>query len=200
MGGPGLSKADLLMALGDLSEDELQAVVDVVERASLYGDGWLQRTDGRLRARDTRNVVISERELDDAVQLRIDPSMFDFLTQLAPGVVGYDVDHEGELWIPVIHAENPGAGDVGRYLDSLPTDRTVVVPNVINGQLAEMLERRGFQHTMKAIEDKDVEESLGEEAVEVWERAASTDPVSVPAMYDPDTMPEGARYLGADGA
>lgn len=107
---------------------------------------------------------------EDDVQLRVDPALFPFMRHLADGVVGYDVDHEGELWVPVIAATEPGNGDVARYLDSLPTDRTVVVPNVVSSQLAAMLERRGFRNTLKAIEDADVEASLGSEVVDVWER------------------------------
>jgi hypothetical protein len=64
---------------------------------------------------------------------------------LAPGVTGYTIrDPNGSLYVPLIQAVREGNGDVGRYLDSLPIDRVVVVPNVINGLLIEMLVRRGF--------------------------------------------------------
>lgn len=71
--------------------------------------------------------------------------MIDLAQPLAPGVRGYTVDMgEQGLYIPLIDAEAPGSGDVGRYLDSLPKDRRVVVPNVISARLAGMLDRRGF--------------------------------------------------------
>jgi hypothetical protein len=63
---------------------------------------------------------------------------------LAPGVRGYSVETSRGLYIPVIISVDESKGNVGRYLDSLPTDRRVVVPNVMNSLLAEMLERRGF--------------------------------------------------------
>jgi hypothetical protein len=34
---------------------------------------------------------------------------------------------------------------VGRWLDTLPMDRKVVVPAVVSGRLAGMLARRGFE-------------------------------------------------------
>jgi hypothetical protein len=64
---------------------------------------------------------------------------------LAPGVLGYTVEADGVLYIPVIMAEEEGSGDVGRYLDSLPRDRTVKVPGVQSDRLRGMLERRGFE-------------------------------------------------------
>lgn len=51
---------------------------------------------------------------------------------------------KGALWVPLVIAEKPGNGDVGRYLDSLPGDRRVVFPNVISDVLIGMLKRRGF--------------------------------------------------------
>lgn len=71
--------------------------------------------------------------------------LFDFVVELSPGVVGYTVDNgEQGLYVPLIESTDPGQGNVGRYLDTLPRDRRVVVPNVINVKLAGMLERRGF--------------------------------------------------------
>lgn len=64
--------------------------------------------------------------------------------ELAPGVKGYTIDNDDGLWIPVIYAENQGSGQVAAYLDSLPTDRQVTFPNVMNPKLAEMLARRNF--------------------------------------------------------
>jgi len=64
--------------------------------------------------------------------------------ELAPGVRGYTLEVGGDLWLPLIYAEDEGSGQVGEYLDSLPFDRTVVVPNILSGRLAGMLKRRGF--------------------------------------------------------
>lgn len=66
------------------------------------------------------------------------------LDELAPGVMGYTVDKADALYVPMIIATKPGNGDVGRYLDTLPTDRKVIVPNVMNPILMGMLDRRGF--------------------------------------------------------
>jgi hypothetical protein len=68
-----------------------------------------------------------------------------FMEEIAPGVRGYTQEVDGELWVPVIHAERPGNGAVGRFLDRLPTDRTIVVPTVLSARLAGMLVRRGFR-------------------------------------------------------
>ena len=88
---------------------------------------------------------------------------FDFVVSLAPGVVGYTVDVGPDLYVPLIEASKPGSGDVGRYLDSLPRDRRVVVPNVISARLEGMLARRGFSATVEWAADF-------EEYVEIWER------------------------------
>ena len=64
--------------------------------------------------------------------------------ELARGVKGYAVEHGGWIWIPLIIAEAEGAGDVGRFLDAVEPDRTVVVPNVLHPKLWGMLERRGW--------------------------------------------------------
>jgi hypothetical protein len=63
---------------------------------------------------------------------------------LARGVRGYTLDVDGDLWLPLISAVSEGSGDVGRYLDSLPEDRDVFVPNCISLRLEGMLRRRGF--------------------------------------------------------
>jgi len=70
------------------------------------------------------------------------------LDELASGVRGYTRDVDGALWIPIIIADDPGSGAVGRYLDSLPRDREVRVPNVFSSRLAGMLMRRGFHTTL----------------------------------------------------
>lgn len=64
--------------------------------------------------------------------------------QLAPGVHGTLLDTPDGIYIPTISADEPGSGDVGRYLDSLPRNRTVKFPTVMSGRLREMLVRRGF--------------------------------------------------------
>lgn len=85
------------------------------------------------------------------------------LEQLAPGVQGYTLDLEGQLWVPLVISEDPGQGNVSRYLDNLPRNRTVRFPNVISPRLERMLERRGFRLVF------DITEEWG--AVPVWERA-----------------------------
>lgn len=89
-----------------------------------------------------------------------------WLDELAPGVFGYTMEDEHALWIPIIQAERPGSGAVSRYLDSLPLDRTVRVPNVISGRLEGMLERRGFVPRRVWAEEV-------EQWVQVMERAAT---------------------------
>lgn len=86
---------------------------------------------------------------------------------IAPGVWGYTMEEEGALWIPVLVAERPGQGNVGRYLDSLPRDRTIKVPNVLSSRLAGMLARRGFMACEEACQIDGVAE-----CVEIWVREA----------------------------
>ena len=64
--------------------------------------------------------------------------------RIAAGVRGTAFDLPEGIYIPLLRAENPGNGDVSRFLDSLPTDRRVVFPSVISRKLDEMLARRGF--------------------------------------------------------
>jgi hypothetical protein len=78
---------------------------------------------------------------EDTNAIHVDPT---FTDRLAPGVRGYTVDVDGALYIPIIEADTPGIGDVSRYLDSLPRDRTVKVPCVISDRLRDMLARRSF--------------------------------------------------------
>lgn len=91
------------------------------------------------------------------------------LDTLAPGVLGYTCEEKGELWIPLIHAETPGSGQVAAYLDSLPRDRTVIVPNVLSPRLAGMLLRRGFDEEVRWIEEM-------EEAVDLFVRYGREEP------------------------
>jgi hypothetical protein len=62
----------------------------------------------------------------------------------AMGLHGYVCEHKGAIYIPAIGALHEGRGDCGRFLDSLPTDRTIVVPNVLSERLVGMLVRRGY--------------------------------------------------------
>ena len=87
------------------------------------------------------------------------------LDLLAKGVEGYTMENNDTLYIPLIHSRVPGDGNVGRYIDSLPRDRRVVFPTVVNAVLAGMLERRGFTLTHEWAEE------VGE-WVEMWERKA----------------------------
>ena len=64
--------------------------------------------------------------------------------QLAPGVLGVACRRDVFILSAVL-AVQPGLGDVGRYLDTLPTDMEVHVPNVTSPTLATMLHRRGFR-------------------------------------------------------
>jgi hypothetical protein len=76
--------------------------------------------------------------ITDAMQRRI-------VSPVAPGVEALLVDHGDVLEIPAIRAADLRiAGAVGAWLDTLPTDRTVIVPFVVSDRLAGMLERRGF--------------------------------------------------------
>ncbi len=83
--------------------------------------------------------------------------------EIAPGVHGVVIEEDSTLWIPVIWAQNEGNGDVGRFLDTLPRDKTVRFPNVIHGKLAVMLARREFHKT-------EVWSPEFQENIEVWER------------------------------
>lgn len=65
--------------------------------------------------------------------------------QLAPGVHGWMFDTPNGIYIPVITADNPGSGDVARFLDDLPKDRAVKFPTVLSPKLRAMLLRRGFK-------------------------------------------------------
>lgn len=80
---------------------------------------------------------------------------------LGPGVRGLLFDRLDGVWIPYIRAEKPGSGDVGRYLNSLPTDRRIIFPTVLSPQLREMLERRGYTHQMVACDGNELEPDPG---------------------------------------
>lgn len=76
-----------------------------------------------------------------------------------------DASGDEGLYVPLINAEQPGQGAVGRYLDSLPRDQRVVFPNVLSAVLAGMLHRRGF-----ALTDEYSPEF--EARIPCWERKA----------------------------
>ena len=80
-----------------------------------------------------------------AIDAALERAMDGVFYPLAPGVEGATRDwSDGTFELVGIRAVTPGAGDVGRYLDSLPRDRTVVVPFVTSQRLTQMLARRGF--------------------------------------------------------
>jgi len=62
-----MSRQTDLDRLSQLHDDDLAAVVAVVECTILWGDGWLQcQDDGKLRLRDSLNVTIIETKGDEA--------------------------------------------------------------------------------------------------------------------------------------
>lgn len=74
---------------------------------------------------------LPERAIDAALDAAMDRTFY----PLAPGVEGATRDWpDGTFELAGIRATRPGHGDVSRYLDSLPRDRTV----------GRMLARRGF--------------------------------------------------------
>jgi hypothetical protein len=86
--------------------------------------------------------------------------------ELAPGVRGVVFDTEKGIYVPLILAEEPGSGAVSAWLDTLPADRRVVFPNVLNGKLRTMLQRRGFH------ESRELDPMSGD-LVEIMERLGS---------------------------
>ena len=85
---------------------------------------------------------------------------------LAPGVRGYQIEvRKGEVYIPLIAAEEEGSGLVGLFLDALPTTITVKFPNVVNEKFLGMLQRRGFVCLIEHCDRTD-------EDVAVWARMA----------------------------
>jgi hypothetical protein len=87
------------------------------------------------------------------------------MAHIAPGVIGHTEERDGAHYILLLAAVDEGRGDVGRYLDLLPRDRRIVVPNVLNDILAGMLKRRGFKLRTE-IDD--------EGPIAIWERRPST--------------------------
>lgn len=97
--------------------------------------------------------------------------------ELAPGVRGVLFDKPDEVIIPVVYAEDEGSGAVGKWLDSLPTDRTVTFSTVLSGRLTGMLKRRGFQPATSHDPDGNPYDVLRRLAVKigdhVWEELAN---------------------------
>lgn len=85
---------------------------------------------------------------------------------VAPGVRATIFDTPEGLYIPMIVAEREGSGDVGRFLDTLPTDRRIAFPCVISRRLAGMLVRRGF------VDGVDNSEAFGD--IEIYERVPAS--------------------------
>jgi len=74
------------------------------------------------------------------------------LDELAPHVRGYwSVWKDGTRAVPWVQCDEPGAGHMGRFLDSLPTDQRIAFPTVISEVLAGMLQRRGFHFEQRLI-------------------------------------------------
>lgn len=82
---------------------------------------------------------------------------------LAPGVRGCAFLCDGRIWIPLIIAERPGSGDVGRFLSALSPRCSVVA--VTSSRLRSMLVRRGFVERTERDEWNDVD-------LDVWDAPA----------------------------
>ena len=85
---------------------------------------------------------------------------------LAPGVHGWLFDTPNGIYIPIITADRPGSGEVGRFLDGLPKDRDVKFPCVLSPILRGMLLRRGF------VDGEEFSEDYGETVDLMVRRAA----------------------------
>lgn len=84
----------------------------------------------------------------------------ELLDQMADGVMGYTVAEGDTIYVPVIMAVCEGDGRVGKFLDGLPRDRTVKVPEVLSPRLRGMLERRGFLHSYEWIDGEEEEVAI----------------------------------------
>lgn len=69
---------------------------------------------------------------------------------LFPGVFGYAIEHKGLIYIPLIEAENRGAGAVGTFLDSISCRCRIV--NVCSPILRDMLVKRKFKCSIEETE------------------------------------------------
>lgn len=90
-------------------------------------------TRGELNPRDPLDVMIVE-------------GMLSRSEVVADGVLAHVVDRGKWIEVRAVMAGGPRIpGAVGRWLDTLPRDRKVVVPAVVSRRLAGMLSRRGFE-------------------------------------------------------
>jgi hypothetical protein len=83
------------------------------------------------------NVIDFERALFEMMRTKCVP--------VADGVLAHVLDNG--VWVEVrgVLSDTPRIpGAVGRWLDTLPHDRRVIVPAVISDRLRGMLARRGF--------------------------------------------------------
>lgn len=86
-------------------------------------------------------------ELDPAAPLDrwLLDQMASMAVPVADGVLAHVIERRKWLEIRGILAGSPRIpGAVGRWLDTLPTDRKIIVPAVVSPRLAGMLARRGF--------------------------------------------------------
>lgn len=80
-------------------------------------------------------------------------------SELAPGVVGYAIEQDGRILIPLIIAHEEGSGAVGKFLDSL--SERCVITCVTSSRLRGMLTRRDWMVVSESCE-------FGE--VDIWKR------------------------------
>jgi hypothetical protein len=74
--------------------------------------------------------------------------------EIYPGVRGYAIEHNGEIWIPLV--EGGHNGQVGKFLDDLSYRCRIV--NVCSPILEGMLKRRGWISV------------LDEEGCDIWRK------------------------------
>lgn len=67
------------------------------------------------------------------------------LDEVAPGILGDVVERGGTVFVNILWSEDPGKGNVTRWLDSL-RGRRVICPAVISRRFALQLERHGFTY------------------------------------------------------
>lgn len=91
----------------------------------------------------------------------------DLVDRIGEASGGYAIeDGDGAIYIPIVMMDERGKGNCSRFLDSLPTNRTIKFPNVISAQLRGALERRGYREIHEwAVEFEDW--------VPVWVRRAA---------------------------
>lgn len=92
--------------------------------------------------------------------------------RLAEGVRGFAFDTHNGIYITAVHADRIGSGHVSKFLDSLPKNRRVVFPVVVNAKLRGMLMRRGY------VERWEIGEPYHDD-VPVMERRADDEPPPV---------------------